>query len=131
MIIFGVSIVDTYNIYNQSLAYKNTYRILLCALSEEIINNYLDSSTTRPPSNIIRRSTSNVPVRKRASAHLFQTCKKRRPHNSICTTYHNRGIFRIFQMKTSWMCYICLMEDLEYEHCHCNTKSGREISSSM
>ena len=71
--IFGLSFVDTYNVATKSLNYEDNYHVLFYDFGEYMIDNYLDSSPTRPPSKITGRSASSVPVRKRVSAHLFQT----------------------------------------------------------
>ena len=123
--IFSVSVVDTYNVATQSLAYEETSHVLFCALAEEMTDNNLDSRPTRPPSKRTGRSASPVPVRKRAAAHLFKICKKIRLQNGRCTTYHKQGRHRICQVNTTWMCSLCHMEDLDDEHWHCNAKSGR------
>ena len=76
--IFGVYIVDTYNV-------ATTYiisNVFFCILSEEIINTNLGSRPTRPTSKKTGRSALPVPVRKRVTAYLFQTRKKE---------YHKRG----------------------------------------
>ena len=46
MSIFRVSVVDTYNVATQYLAYEGTSSVLLCALDEEMIYNNMDSGST-------------------------------------------------------------------------------------
>ena len=74
--IFGVSVVETYNVATQFLAYEDTSHVFFYALSEWMIDNDLYLSPTRPPSKRTSRSASYVPVRKRGAAYLFQICKK-------------------------------------------------------
>ena len=74
---------------------------------------------------------NQFPVRTRPTSHIFQTRQKRRVQNGRCTTHHNKGRHRFFQMKTTRMCYICRVEDPDDEHWHCNAKLGREFFSSM
>ena len=47
--IFGVSVVDTYNVATQYLAGEINYHVLFCDFSEEIIDNNFDSIPTRAP----------------------------------------------------------------------------------
>ena len=76
MSIFGVSVVDTYNIERQYMAYEDNYCVLLCDLSEDMIHNGLDSRPTRPPSRINGISESPIPVMIFKTSHLFQAHKK-------------------------------------------------------
>ena len=39
----GVSVIDSYNVATQYLSYEDTHHALLCAFSEEIIDNDIDS----------------------------------------------------------------------------------------
>ena len=55
--IFGVSVVDTYNVATQYLEYEETSRAFFFALVEERINDDLGSRPTRPPS---KRTSVNV-----------------------------------------------------------------------
>ena len=42
MRIFGVSVAENYIVATQSLAYEETYHVLVCALDEYIIDDDLD-----------------------------------------------------------------------------------------
>ena len=75
--IFGVSIVDNYNVSTKSLAYEETSHLYLCDLTEGMINNYLNQRPPIPLSKRTGRSASPVLVSKCVAAHLFQTCKKK------------------------------------------------------
>ena len=44
----GVSAVDSYNVATKYMEYEDTYHALLCALSEETIDDDINSSPTRP-----------------------------------------------------------------------------------
>ena len=72
---FGVSVVDTYNVATQSLEYEDTSHEFFCDLTENTIDNGVDSRPYIPSSWITGRSTSPLPVRNFPVAHLFQTCQ--------------------------------------------------------
>ena len=74
--IFGVSVVYTYNVSAQYLAYEETYHMIFCDLAGDIIYNDLNSRPTRLSSKEIGRRALPVPIRIRVSAHIFQTHKK-------------------------------------------------------
>ena len=110
LIFYGVSDVETYNFSTQYIAYEDTFRVFFCALDVHMIDKDIGSRPTRLTSKITGRSSSSIPFRKRVAAHLFQTYKKIRLQNGIFTTYHKKGGFRIFQMKTTRMRSLCHME---------------------
>ena len=75
--IFCVSVVYNYNIDTQSLSYEMTSCVLFCALSEDVIDNDLDSRPARPPPKITGRITFLITIRTRLTAHIFQKFKNK------------------------------------------------------
>ena len=71
MVVFGVSVVETYNLATQSLAYEETYHALFYALNEEIIDKNIASRPNILPSRRTGINESPILVRTRPTAHLF------------------------------------------------------------
>ena len=63
------------------MEYEETYRELLCALYEEMIDDYIDSSLYRTPLCRIGIKSPPVPVRIHPKAHIFQQHNKCRLRN--------------------------------------------------
>ena len=58
---------------------------------------------------------------------LLQAGNKCRLHNGRFTICFDKFRCRVFRMKTTWMCSLCHMQDLDDEHWHLNAKSRREF----
>ena len=76
MSIFGVYVVETYNVAAQYLVYKENSHILFGDMDEYLINNDINSRPTIPQSKRTGRSASPVLIGKFVTAHLLQTGKK-------------------------------------------------------
>ena len=74
MSILGVYIVDIYNIATQPLSYEGTYNAFFCGLTEDVINENINSRTNRPPSKRTGIKSPHVPVRKYVEAYILQSC---------------------------------------------------------
>ena len=57
---------------------------------------------------------------------LFQTIYKCSLYHDRCTASHKQVSCTVYQMKTTWMCSLCHLEEPYYEHWQCKDKSSRE-----
>ena len=125
MSIVSVSVVDTYNVATPYLEYEKTSNVLLCYLVKEVINNNLYS---RPNQTSTKENWDNLiayPCQEMCSSTYFSNMQKRRLYSGWLANYYNQGMWRIFHMKTTWMWYLCRMEDLDDDNWHFNSKYRR------
>ena len=124
--LFGISVVDTYNVYKECSGESDEDQdMFYTLLAEELIDNTADQRTRTRQSSTGATHEEGVANVANDSPHLTPTKRKRRKSNGTQTGHSVQGACKDCGKSTTWICSLCKSQNPEKsEPWHCRNKNG-------